>query len=168
MQPHHDHSSYCHIKHDYLTYSIAMSTWQHTNLDQTWEIYTTYKRQRYVNRITALSFKWTVTFKNFKPGTRGPVAHARFLEIISTVNIGVCVFLPPRPLITSHVKGMRNNWIRQFYGHSVYLYNLLLINWMGMALVTLPIVNACRRRQKTGTSYSRTTRQRQQVGALQL
>ena len=36
----------------------------------------------------------------------------------------VCVCPPPRPLITSHVKGMRNKRrVRQFYGPSVSLYH---------------------------------------------
>ena len=52
----------------------------------------------------------------------------------------VCVHTP-RPLITSHVKGIYNNWIRQFYGFSVSLYDM--INWMGKALVTLHVINAC-------------------------
>ena len=83
------------------------------------------------------------------------------------VYVCVCVH-PPRPLITSHMKGMRNNRIRQFYGSSISLYIqlLLLINWMDMALVTLPIVNACWRKLKTGTNYSRTTRWRQVVRAF--
>ena len=45
---------------------------------------------------------------------------------------------------------------------------LLSINWMGVALVTLPIMNACQRRLKTGTSYSRTTKWHQLVEAYQL
>ena len=35
----------------------------------------------------------------------------------------VCVTLPPRPLITSHMKGMCNNWIMKFYGFSISLYD---------------------------------------------
>ena len=46
---------------------------------------------------------------------------AWFLEIVSSANIGVCVCLPLRALIrshmiiTSHIKGTHNNRIRQFY-----------------------------------------------------
>ena len=58
----------------------------------------------------------------FKPAVR-----AWFFEIVSSANIGmfacVCVCPPPRPLITSHVKGMRNNWIMKFYSYSVSLYD---------------------------------------------
>ena len=41
------------------------------------------------------------------------------------VYVYVCVRVcpPPRPLITSHVKGMRNKRVRQFYGPSVSLYH---------------------------------------------
>ena len=55
-----------------------------------------------------------------KTGVRGPV-RARFLEIVLSAIIGMCVCVcsPPRVLITSHVKGMRNDRIRQFYGPSV-------------------------------------------------
>ena len=43
--------------------------------------------------------------------------HAWFLEIILSANVGVCVCVSaPRALIISHIKGMRNNRIRQFYG----------------------------------------------------
>ena len=60
----------------------------------------------------------------FKPGMR-----AWFLEIINLVrerryvcvHVCVSVCLPLRALITSHVKHMRNNWIKQFYGFSVYM-----------------------------------------------
>ena len=56
-------------------------------------------------------------------------ARAWFLEIVSSVNVGVCVCVcpPPRPLITSHVKGMRNNQIRQFYGRP-FLYTTLAVD----------------------------------------
>ena len=51
---------------------------------------------------------------------------AWFLEIVSSVNVtvGVCMCLLPRVLITSHMKGIRNNQIRQFYGFSISLYDL--------------------------------------------
>ena len=62
---------------------------------------------------------------------QGHVGHrpmrAWFLEIISSANVGVyvcvrvCVCLPPKALITSHMKSMRNNWIKQFCGLS-FLY----------------------------------------------
>ena len=35
----------------------------------------------------------------------------------------MCVCPPPRPLITSHVKGTHNNQIMKFYGYSVFLYD---------------------------------------------
>ena len=64
-----------------------------------------------------------------KPGTRGlwPCAPG-FLKSFcprTSVCLRVCVWVcpPPRPLITSHVKGMRNNWIMKFYGYSVSLYD---------------------------------------------
>ena len=63
----------------------------------------------------------------FKPGACGRSAHAWFLQIVSSANVCmfayVCVCPPPRPLITSHVKGMRNNRIMKFYGYSVSLYD---------------------------------------------
>ena len=53
-------------------------------------------------------------------------ALAWFLEIVSSTNVGMfaCVYVcpPPRVLITSHVKHMCNNWIKEFYGFSVSLY----------------------------------------------
>ena len=38
----------------------------------------------------------------------------------------VCVCALPRPLITSHVKGTRNNQIMKFYGYSVSLYDTVI------------------------------------------
>ena len=71
----------------------------------------------------------------------------------------MCVCLPPRELITSHVKRTRNNWIRQFYGF-IYIWHLPSINWLGIALVTLRIMNTWQRRLRwCSTSYRRTTRQ---------
>ena len=51
-----------------------------------------------------------------------------FLEIVSFANISLCVCVcvcvsGPRALITSHVKGTRNNRIRKFYSFSVSLYD---------------------------------------------
>ena len=50
---------------------------------------------------------------------------AWFLKVISSTNIGVCVCVcpPPRALITSHMKGVHNNQIRQFYKLSNSLYD---------------------------------------------
>ena len=41
------------------------------------------------------------------------------------VRVCVCarVCVPPGPLITSHMKGTRNNQIMKFYGYSVSLYD---------------------------------------------
>ena len=39
------------------------------------------------------------------------------------VCVCVCVCLAPRPLITSHVKGSRNNRIMKFNSYSVSLYD---------------------------------------------
>ena len=38
-------------------------------------------------------------------------------------RVCVCVILPPRSLITSHVKGTRHNRIMKFYGYSISLYD---------------------------------------------
>ena len=35
----------------------------------------------------------------------------------------MCVCPPPSPLITSHVKDTRNNWIMNFYSYYVSLYD---------------------------------------------
>ena len=43
------------------------------------------------------------------------------------VGVCVCVCLPLRALITSHVKGMCNNQIRQFYGF-LFLYMTLAVD----------------------------------------
>ena len=40
----------------------------------------------------------------------------------------VCVCPPPRELITSDMKHMRNNQIKKFYGFSLFLYMTLAIN----------------------------------------
>ena len=37
-----------------------------------------------------------------------------------SVCVCVCVFTP-KALITSHMKGTHNNWIRQFYSFSIFL-----------------------------------------------
>ena len=55
----------------------------------------------------------------FKPGTQLRAA-AWFLEIILSANVGVGMC--PTELITSHMIGMHNNWIRQFYSFSASLY----------------------------------------------
>ena len=43
--------------------------------------------------------------------------------MFACVCVCVCVCVRPGPLITSHVKGTRNNWIVKFYGYSVSLYD---------------------------------------------
>ena len=54
-----------------------------------------------------------------------------FLEIILSINVGicahVCVSLPLRALIASHIKGTHNNQKRQFYGLP-FLYMTLAID----------------------------------------
>ena len=54
--------------------------------------------------------------------------HAWFLEIVSSMSVGVrmCVCPLQRALITSHVKGKHNNWIRQFYDYSVHYMTLAI------------------------------------------
>ena len=48
--------------------------------------------------------------------------HIWFLEIVSSMNIGVYVCVCPQEgLITSYVKVTCNNWISKFYGFSVSL-----------------------------------------------
>ena len=52
----------------------------------------------------------------------------RFLEIVSSANVGVCACVSAlRTLITNHVKHMRNNWIKQFYTF-LYFNMTLAIN----------------------------------------
>ena len=66
-----------------------------------------------------------------------------FLEIISSTNVGVCVCPPLRALITSYVKGMDNNQIRQFYGFPISLYYVPAIDKLnGHGFVALHVVNA--------------------------
>ena len=43
------------------------------------------------------------------------------MRVCLCVRACVCVSTP-RPLITSHLKGTRNNRIKKFYGYSVSLY----------------------------------------------
>ena len=66
----------------------------------------------------------------------GP-ACAWFLEIILSTNVGVCVCVcpPPRALTTSHLKGMHNNQIRQFYSLSVSIVTLAInkLNEFGLS-----------------------------------
>ena len=70
-----------------------------------------------------------------------------FLEIVLFTHWHVCVHPSPKALITSQVKHMHNNHIKQFYSFSVsLLWHFLLINWLAMALVTLRVMNACQRR----------------------
>ena len=65
------------------------------------------------------------SFAVFKPGARG--RRPRSLGFLKSfhprtlvyVCVCVCVCPPPSPLITSHVKGMRNKRVRQPYGPSV-------------------------------------------------
>ena len=61
----------------------------------------------------------------FKPGMCGhrPCVPG-FLKLLWLVRQYVCVCVPTlRPLITSHMKGTRNNWIMKFYGYIVSLYD---------------------------------------------
>ena len=51
---------------------------------------------------------------------------AGFLEIVSSANVGVCVCLPLRALITGRMKGTHNNRIRQFYSISISLYDITI------------------------------------------
>ena len=62
-----------------------------------------------------------------------------FLENVSSANVGVCVCLLLRALVTSHVKGTHNNRIRQFYGNSVSLYDTSVnkLNWHDLSNTAL-------------------------------
>ena len=74
-------------------------------------------------RINYFITKSQLMCRVFKPGTRGPQAWRApgFLKLFCPrMLVYVYVCPPPRPLITSHVKGMRNNQIRQFYGPSIF------------------------------------------------
>ena len=56
-----------------------------------------------------------------------------FLEIVLSVNVGVCVSAL-RALIASDVKGMHNNRIRQFYSFSIFYMTLAINKFNGRGL----------------------------------
>ena len=63
-------------------------------------------------------------------------AHACFLEIVLSVNVGVCVCVRPEGINNKsrEVKGMHNDWIRQFYGLSVFYMTLAIVKLNGRGL----------------------------------
>ena len=72
--------------------------------------------------LLVLVYLTQVLFFIIKPGT----CHACLVSWTcfgSRVGLCVCMCLPLRPLITSHVKHMLNNQIKQFYGFSICLYD---------------------------------------------
>ena len=66
----------------------------------------------------------------FKPGAWACSPH---IPSFSSTNIGVYVSTP-RALIISHVKGMHNNLIRQFYGFSFLHMTLVVYKMNGRGL----------------------------------
>ena len=77
----------------------------------------------------------------------------------------LCVCLPSRALITSGVIWCDINcvWLvkqvlRLFPAFSCFIWQLPSIKWMGVALLTQRVMNACQRRLRwRSTSYRRTT-----------
>ena len=64
---------------------------------------------------------------SFLNQARGPKAlRAWFLDIVSSANVGACP--PPRPLITNHVKGMRNNRIGHSFTPPPFLYTTFAVD----------------------------------------
>ena len=62
----------------------------------------------------------------FKPGSRSLRPRSPgFLKLLWLVRqyVYVCVCVPLRPLITSHMKGTGNNQIMKFYSYPVSLYD---------------------------------------------
>ena len=60
-------------------------------------------------------------------------AHAWFLEIVF-VQASVCMCPPLRPLITSHMKYMRNNWKKQFTAFPFHYMTLAVDKLNGCGL----------------------------------
>ena len=84
----------------------------------------------------------------FKPGA----PRAWFLEIV-LVRVSVCVCPPPRPLITSGVIWCdidRVRLVKQvlqlFPAFNYFIPQFPLIKWMGVAILTQLVVNACQRK----------------------
>ena len=101
----------------------------------------------------------------FKPGACGLLAaRAWFLEIgLVRVSVCVCVCVsvsvsvsvcpPPRPLITSGViwcdidcVRLVKQILRLFPAFNYFIRHLLSIKWMGVAILTQHVVNACQRK----------------------
>ena len=85
----------------------------------------------------------------FKPGAHKAKIAPGFLKLLWLARwyVCVCVCPPPRPLITSHMKGTCNNWIIKFYSYSLFCFFVIMtlpsMNWIGVDLVTLWVMNAC-------------------------
>ena len=81
-------------------------------------------------------------------------ARAWFLEIaLVCMSVCVCVCLPPRPLITSGViwcnigcVQLVKQVLQLFPAFNYFIRHLPSIKWMGMAILTQHIVNACQRK----------------------
>ena len=105
----------------------------------------------------------------FKPGVHSlrPFVPG-FLKLLWFVHRYVCVCLcpPPRALIICSVVWCdigRMRLVKQvswlFPAFIYFIWHLLLIKWIGVAILTQHVVNACQRKLKwCGTHYKRTTR----------
>ena len=117
-------------------------------------------------------FCWGLTtiiiiFPVFKPGTHGQRLHAPgFLKLLWFTCRYVCVHPPPRVLISSgviwcdirHVQLVKQvSWL--FPAFYYFIWHLQSIKWMGVAILTQHVMNACQRKLRwCSTSYKRTTR----------
>ena len=99
-----------------------------------------------------------ILFKVFKPGARGqrPCAPGLLKLLWSACRYGcVCVSVcpPPRPLITSgmiwcdidHVRLVKQV-LRLFPAFNYFIRHLPFIKWIGVAILTQHVVNACLRK----------------------
>ena len=116
-----------------------------------------------MNYLTVISSK-----KIFKPGTRGQRPHAPgFLKLLWFARRYACVSVcPPQgPLITSGVIwcDIGHVWLvkqvlQLFPAFNYFIWHFPSIKWMGVAILTQHVVNACQRKLRwRGTSYKRTT-----------
>ena len=88
----------------------------------------------------------------FKLGVR-KAAHTWFLEIVLVhASVCVCVCPPPRPLITRGViwcdidRVLVKQPLRVFPAFNYFIRQLPSIKWMGVAILTQLVVNACQRK----------------------
>ena len=101
----------------------------------------------------------------FKPGAWGrKPCKPGFLKLL-LVRTSVCVCLPLRALITSGVIWCAIGHVRLikqvsqlFPAFNYFIWHLLSIKWMGMAILTQHVTNACQRKLRWHiTSYKRIT-----------